>query len=322
MRPAYYLPGETTPFQRWRLRFIEGRKPLPAAPRAVQIQTISGCNADCVFCPNQKTALSIRMGRRMDDGLYASLVDQCIELGVKRLSPYLMNEPTLDQGLAERVAQVTARRRGATPSTKINSHGGLLTERMARGLLDAGLDRLHVSVQGIDPEVYGRLMRLDFARTVQNVERMVLLRDAGRYRTRIDVLMLDTAEVHPQLDRVREFWESRGVDRVRVNCLENRGHHAGIAADSIAVRGLEPYTWCKRLFNQVYVLFDGRLVQCCADWEQTGIMGDASKESLRDIWLASTYTDYRRRFLSGDVAGLLCDGCTKDPGEGEDDDGD
>ena len=41
------------------------RNPLPEAPRVLQIQTISGCNADCVFCPNKKTEIDIPLGRRI-----------------------------------------------------------------------------------------------------------------------------------------------------------------------------------------------------------------------------------------------------------------
>ncbi|GAB4317947.1 MAG: hypothetical protein Kow0059_11130 [Candidatus Sumerlaeia bacterium] len=41
-------------------------------------------------------------------------------------------------------------------------------------------------------------------------------------------------------------------------------------------------------------------------------MGDLTRERLADVWMGPRYTDYRRRFLSGNVKGMLCDGCTKD----------
>jgi hypothetical protein len=66
------------------------------------------------------------------------------------------------------------------------------------------------------------------------------------------------------------------------------------------------------MFDQLYVLHDGRVVQCCADWEQTSILGDLTKQRLADVWRGDAYTDHRRRFLEGRVAGMLCDGCTKD----------
>jgi MoaA/NifB/PqqE/SkfB family radical SAM enzyme len=264
-----------------------------------------------------KTDLDIPMGKSMDMDLFKRIVDQVVAMPrVKRISPYLMNEPMLDKNLPERVKYITDRKR-PKQYTKINSHGNACTERMAKGLLDAGLDRCNFSVQGIDPEAYDKIMSLKFEKTVENVERMVRLRNEGNYKTTINVVMLDTTETHPHLQKIKAFWKERGV-KIHVNQLENRGHHAKIQSDSIAVKPLLTYHWCNRLFDQVYILWDGRMVQCCADWEQTGIMGDASKDTLDAIWNSDRYQDYRKRFLTGEVKGMLCDGCTKDGEDGED----
>ena len=94
----------------------ENRAAVSSAPDHVQIQTITGCNAKCIFCPNGKTRRKIPRGRRMGWDLYRSIVDQCIELGRRRYSVYLMNEPMLDRELAERW-----RDSGRAPSWRITS---------------------------------------------------------------------------------------------------------------------------------------------------------------------------------------------------------
>lgn len=311
MSPKYYVPALTrNPLSRFKYEYFDKREPMPDVPDAVQIQTVSGCNASCVFCPNKKTDLEIPLGKRMDWDLYHSVVDQICELGIRRISPYLMNESMLDPQLPERVAYITKRKQ-KHQFTKINSHGGLLTERMAKGLLDAGLDRLNFSVQGLDPVIYEKLMNLKLDKVLRNIERFMELVREGGYKIRVRVVMLDTKEVHPQLPQIRKFWAERGI-KINVNQLENRGNHKNIQSNEIAVHQLETYDWCTRLFDQIYILYDGRLVQCCADWEQTGIMGDLTKESLYDLWHGARYQDFRRRFLAGDVKGTICDGCTKD----------
>jgi hypothetical protein len=40
-------------------------------------------------------------------------------------------------------------------------------------------------------------------------------------------------------------------------------------------------------------------------------MGDLTSQSLADIWYGQRYTDYRRRFVEGDVKGMICDCCRK-----------
>lgn len=311
MTTKYYVPENTSnPVSRLKLKYIEKRKPLPDAPHAVQIQTVSGCNASCVFCPNGKTDLEIPLGNRMDVGLFRSIVDQIADMDVRRISPYLMNESMLDKQLPERVAYITEKKQ-AFQFTKINSHGGLLNERMAKGLLDAGLDRLNFSVQGLDPDIYERIMRLKLPKVLDNIDRFLeIVRDGG-YKIRVRIVMLDTKEVHPQLDTIRAYWNERGV-KINLNQLENRGNHQAIQADEIAVHELQTFDWCTRMFDQMYILYDGRLVQCCADWEQSGVVGDVSKMSLQEAWRGQVYNNFRRKFLAGDVEGSICDGCTKD----------
>lgn len=319
MPPKYFVPNLVkNPFTRLKYRFIDRRVPLPAGPLSVQIQTVSGCNANCIFCPNKKTELDIPLGKRMPMELYKSIVDQCVDLGVRRYSPYLMNESMLDPELPARVAYISERKKPWMFS-KINSHGGLLTERMAKGLLDAGLNRLNFSIQGIEPDVYEKIMGLKFDKVLSNVERFMDMARAGNYKIRVRIVMLDTTEIHDKLPEIHRFWKKRGI-KINVNQLENRGHHKNIQSNEIAVRKLENFDWCSRMFDQIYVLYDGRLAQCCADWEQSAIMGDLSKYSLRDIWTGETYTRYRDRFLKGDVNGMLCDGCTKDSVGSDDDD--
>ena len=135
-----------------------------------------------------------------------------------------------------------------------------------------------------------------------------------------DVIAFADAKRAAEMARLLFGKFDRGVDEIRFNQLENRGHHRNIQAEEIAIRQLEAFDWCERMFNQMYILHDGRAVQCCADWEQSAVMGGLTANRLEDVWKGLVYTNYRKRFLKGDVKGMLCDGCTKDGGgDGEDD---
>lgn len=321
MPPKYYLPyAVSNPLIRLKYHFFDRRRPLPEVPDHVQIQTISGCNANCIFCPNHKTERAIPLGRRMDWDLFRSIVDQCVDWGVKRFSPYLMNEPMLDPELPERIAYITQRKKDFQ-FTKINSHGGLLAERMAKAILDSGLDRLNFSVQGLDPEIYQQVMNLPLQKTLDNIDRFLEIhRSKKKYsRTRVRVCMLVTQHIKPQIPKIKEYWGARGI-KVNFNQLENRGNHQAIQSDTIAAHKLKHFDWCNRMFEQLYILHDGRLVMCCADWEQKGVMGDATKEPLEKIWNGFKYGVFRERFLRGDVRAMLCENCTKDGAGDEYDD--
>ena len=50
----YYMDQPEDPL--WlRLKNRVTRRPIPTFPRTIQIQTFTGCNADCIFCPYGET---------------------------------------------------------------------------------------------------------------------------------------------------------------------------------------------------------------------------------------------------------------------------
>jgi molybdenum cofactor biosynthesis enzyme MoaA len=284
--------------------------PVVSVPDHVQIQTITGCNAACIFCPNGKTRRNIPRGRRMDWDLYRSIVDQSIALGIRRYSVYLMNEPMLDRELPERVAYVSARI--TKPQyVKVTSHGGLLTERMARGLLDSGLNKLKISVQSLNPKTYRDIMGLELSKTLSNIDRLLTLKQQGGYKLpRLEIVMVDSIQTHNEIPAIKRYWQQRDI-KLYIEPVENRADQQNIRDSAVSARKLEAFSWCRRLMEQVYILYDGRMLQCCADWEQHSVMGDLTRESLADIWRGEHYSAYRRRFAAGDVKGMICACCRK-----------
>ena len=249
----------------------------------------------------------------MDWDLYHSIVDQSIGLGIRRYSLYLMNEPMLDRELPERVAYLSARLK-KPQYVKVTSHGGLLTKRMARGLLDSGLNKLKISVQSLNPETYHQIMGLDLSRTLRNIDRLLELKQQGGYRLpRLEIVMVDSIQTHSAIPQIKRYWQKRGI-KLYIEPVENRADQQSIRDSATGARNLRAFSWCRRLMEQIYILYDGRMLQCCADWEQRSVMGDLTKASLADIWHGKRYVEYRHRFKAGDVKGMICACCRKQAG--------
>ena len=292
----------------------QGSNSLASAPDHVQIQTITGCNGECIFCPNGKTRINIPRGRRMDWDLYRSIVDQSVALGIRRYSVYLMNEPMMDHELPERIEYVSARIK-KPQYVKVTSHGGLLTERMAHGLLDSGLNKLKISVQSLNPQTYREIMGLELAITLRNIDRFLEFKTKGGYKLpRLEIVMVDSVQTHEEIPAIKRYWQERDI-KLYIEPVENRADQQSIRESAKSARKLKAFSWCRRLMEQIYILYDGRMVQCCADWEQRSVMGDLTRESLADIWHGERYSDYRRRFTAGDVKGMIC-GCCRKQGRG------
>ena len=59
------------------------------------------------------------------------------------------------------------------------------------------------------------------------------------------------------------------------------------------------------------VRYDGKVVLCHEDATSSTIMGDTNKQSLKSIWLSSSFKQYREKLITGDrlSAGSLCSKC-------------
>ena len=64
-----------------------------------------------------------------------------------------------------------------------------------------------------------------------------------------------------------------------------------------------PWSLCRRPWTVMYITANGRALPCCiAPFSQRGYenytLGDATQQSLREIWNGPAYRDFRRGLLS------------------------
>lgn len=306
----YVIAPEDGFLDRWRKRL--SRRPVPRFPRNIQIQTQTGCNADCVFCPYGATADSQPKGK-MDWDLFRKIVGETAAYRVRRISPYLMNEPFVDREIFDRIRYINR----ANPRAKVSltSNGSLLSEDIVARIVELGngLHELAISVQGIDPTAYRKTMRggLEFDRTLANVDRLIeALRRRQAARPALWITMVDTELIDAR--KAVEYWRARGVN-ARYTMLENRGGNIADAERIAHHRQMDYFSDCTRLFKQAYVKFNGDLVLCCTDYEAKVILGNVREKSLYDVWNGPVATGIRHKFLSKRIGEIsLCSVCKVD----------
>src|SRR5215208_5576918 len=164
-----------------RLLLAAGRDHSPILPEIVQIESTNICNAKCVFCPRDE------MHRRqgiMSFDLFTKIVDECAELGITHVRVHNYGEPFVDRKLVEKVRY--AKQKGIKEVGMI-SNGSLITEKVARGMIEAGLDAINISVDASGKEVFeSTRIGLKYDKVIGNIERLVRLRtESGKRRPKL-----------------------------------------------------------------------------------------------------------------------------------------
>src|SRR5687768_18405858 len=180
-----------------RLMLATGRDRSPIMPEIVQIESTNICNAKCVFCPRDE------MHRRqgiMSLDLYKKIVDECVELGITHVRVHNYGEPFVDRKLVEKVRY--AKEKGIREVGMI-SNGSLITEEVARGMIEAGLDAINISVDAAGKEVFeSTRIGLKYDKVIANIERLVRIRaELGRRRPK---LILSFVRQNNSADRSEE----------------------------------------------------------------------------------------------------------------------
>jgi MoaA/NifB/PqqE/SkfB family radical SAM enzyme len=266
-----------------RLMLATGRDRSPIRPEIVQIESTNICNAKCVFCPRDE--MHRRQGLMSLD-LFKKIVDECAALGITHVRVHNYGEPFVDRKLVEKVRY--AKQKGIQEVGMI-SNGSLITDAVARGMIDAGLDAINISVDASGKEVFeSTRIGLKYDKVIANIERLVRLRaDAGKRRPK---LILSFVRQNNSADEQAfiEHWR-RIADKIHITDLHNWGGTLNQESDV-------NYP-CYRPWLTFTVLWDGRVSLCCADFDGHTILGDMNSSSIKEIWNNELFRSVRQQHL-------------------------
>lgn len=124
-------------------------------PRRIVLEPTTRCNLACRMCVKQSGDQAICEGD-MDPATFANLAPALPQAEAITFSG--IGEPLLHPGLEELIARAKALL-PETAQVGMQSNGVLVTPQRARSLLQAGLSRICLSVDGSSPELFSRIRR-------------------------------------------------------------------------------------------------------------------------------------------------------------------
>jgi MoaA/NifB/PqqE/SkfB family radical SAM enzyme len=142
-----------------------------------------------------------------------------------------------------------------------------------------------------------------------HLQRLVFFEENAIGRARPDQALYEklTGEEAVHLDRATALARSLGVAFSASGAASEPGmslkrHDQG-----------SPWSMCRRPWTVMYFTANGRALPCCiAPFSQRGYenytLGDATQQSLRDIWNGAPYRDFRAALMS-DAPAKACANC-------------
>lgn len=290
---------------------LEGRTPLQdviplATPFVVFIDPASACNFLCPFCPTGHRDMIDETGRFqgvMKLPVFKKAIDDLgqFESPIKVLRMYKDGEPFLNKNLAEMIAYAKAS--GHVEYIDTTTNGSLMTPERLGPVLKAGLDKINISVDGMNNEQYKKFTGFDFnfEEFVKNVQ--WLYENKGDCEIAIKIPGDLISEPQKQ-----EFYDTFGdyCDRIFIENFApcwpefDVEEHTGIKiTQGIYQQPVAPTDTCPYIFYALSVNADGLVSSCFLDWGRKLIIGDVKKESIKDIWHGKRMNALRAQHLEG-----------------------
>jgi sulfatase maturation enzyme AslB (radical SAM superfamily) len=260
----------------------------------VEIEATNYCNTDCLHCPRE--ALTRPMGKMSWD-VFQTVADKILShKPLKAVSFSGIGEPTLNPLLPRFVEYLSGQ-----VSIALTTNAATLTERKARELIDAGLDKVLLSVNGHDQELYSLMMGgLSLEKVSRQVQRFVDM-SAGKVQVLANVSVSRQTEAH--LADIRRHLGTLGVHEVVFSQCHSRGGH--LKAPSVCNTPPPPSGngRCDVFASTLFVAWNGQVLACCHDLAAEGVIGNLLANDL------ATILERRRRITERGVSFSICRGC-------------
>jgi len=289
-----------------------------STPLVVQIFPAYACNFSCKYCtmsipPGQRDFISDK--RLMDFDLFTKCIHDMTTFDKRIITLRFvgMGEPLLHHRLPDMIE--FAKIQNVAERLELITNGSLLYEMKAKSIIDAGLDRLVISIQGTTAKKYQEVsnFNINMHGFVQNLQTVYKNRGNMRIHIKIVDCALDDAE-----DK-RLFLELFG------NCcdtiaIERVGPiHPGVEYNETLKQdqnvnqygeALSSSDVCSQPFYMMQINPDGNVVPCFAV-PYPIILGNCREESVVDIWNGKAYNKFRYDMLNGytEIDNNICNEC-------------
>ena len=252
----------------------------------------------------------------MDFDLYRERIDSLADFDdpIRVIRLYKEGEPLLNPRFADMVAYAKASPHVKRVDTTTNA--ALLTPERSRAILDAGLDRLNVSVEGMDAGQYRDFSRaeLDFDRFAENIALFYELRGNCELNVKINGDNLSAEQEARFYEVFGDICDGISVERT----IDYWPKWSGMDAEhdeTVSLLGgkSREVRVCPYVFYEMCVNSDGTFSLCRFDWNHAMLLDGhvGAPPTLRKIWDSIVLWNFQQRFLAGERALLTVLSCPK-----------
>jgi len=290
-------------------------------PVSMSIEPTTACNLGCPECPSGLKAFSRPTGNLKPQDFHLWLPQWKKHL--MYLNFYFQGEPFIHPQLPEFIRE--AENHGVMTSVSTNGH--FLTDEVIDQILDSGLRRMIISLDGFSQAVYAQYrVNGEVDKVKDAVLRLVHKKKMrGSSHPEIVIQVLAVKPNEQEIPLIKKWAMEVGADRVAVKTAQLyhptdnhplmpeqeslRRYFKGADGEWRIKNPLDNHCW--RMWSGCVVTWNGDVVPCCFDKDAKHKMGSLKTHALREVWANPNYSDFRVQLQRGRKEIDICANCSE-----------
>lgn len=298
------------------------KKPIVLGfPFSLSIEPTTACNLACPECPSGLKQFSRPTGK-LDLNMHKQMLEQ-VKSSVFYVNYYFQGEPFLHPQFLDLIREAKKARMYTATST--NAH--FIDKSKALEIIDSGLDRLIISVDGITQATYEQY-RVNGSLSKVLEASAFLVQAKKERRSATPFLIFQFLAVKPneaEIPAVFTLAKEIGIDEVRIktaqlydfkngNSLmpeqEEYARYAKQSDGTYKLKGRQG-NHCWRMWSGSVLTWDGKVVPCCFDKDASHVLGSMKEQSFDQIWKSKAYKQFRFSVLKNRQEIDICKNCSE-----------
>lgn len=282
------------------------RKPLQellplAQPLRVNIDPCDACNFKCDFCFQCKgTGFK---GGVMTEETFERVLVQLKEFAepINVVHLFALGEPLLNKNLSFFIRRI--RQENVAKEVKITTNGSLLSHPLINEMMDAGLDEIVISLNGLCDDDFVRVAntKVDFAQMLDNIKYLYAHKKNCHVHIKIigDYFSSEAQEYF--VKQIGPYADTINIDGVTnhwsgIESAEKTGQQYAVGENDF-----KDWVICSLCFYELVIHSDGSVSPCAADWRKDeDNLGNVRESSLKEIWESEKRRKILLSFLKGE----------------------
>lgn len=273
-------------------------------PLIVAVEVSDLCNFNCAFCPNGNNKLLKNTSRKlgfMEMDIFKKIIDDISQFDnkLKDLRLYGNGEPLLNPYFPDMVKY--AKDANISNRVKVSTNASKLNRELSLKIIEAGLDRIEISIEGFSSEEYKKFSKieLNFDELYENIKFFY----KNKKQCEVFIKVCDSNPTEEYKNKFREMFENF-ADIINIEHVsdawngyynEELNYSSHLSGDKLQAN-LNKMV-CPIILYTAHISSKGELISCFGDFKKNIIFSDLTKNNLKDAWNSKELIDFQKMHL-------------------------